>query len=334
MLTETDSESDEVDVEANTQHSPRNNLKWKLREKARCRLLTKMKRSGGRDSSPDWQPRAVTRPRPYSPRRSSSRLSGRMGGTTPVRVKREAGSESEDGDDDTRMDCEDASSEASLPIQGTSPTLPVMAAIGSVHSVTVKDEPTDTGYACYERNNNNDYSSPTTTSPEHAARAPFHTLRHLLSEKLEQAPPGDVSSNQLTRVATKPVSVDRANSPGHNPEHSPGHSTGNSPKKTQANTGNAGKSSQSLSSVVDLLTVKQELQQTREDLSDKQHENSDLERKLGSAHMEIEQLQKTVSNQETQLFDLASEFFELSNRFMKMTHKFKQALTDAKAKRT
>ena len=41
---------------------------------------------------------------------------------------------------------------------------------------------------------------------------------------------------------------------------------------------------------MDLLTVKQELQQTRDDLSDKQNENWDLERKLGSAHVEIERL--------------------------------------------
>ena len=322
-MTETDSDSE--DQTAIVQHSspPRANIKWKLRQKARSRLLTKMKRTSesSRTSSPDWQPRSGNRSRPYPARRTSLRRTRSTGDKTDeVRVKEEVDEEEDeqdeevsesDGEDDSRMDYEDMSSDT--------PQLPVVSAIGSVK---VKSEPVDTDYDHSEANNNNN-NPPKDSSPDSPVKQSFNTLRHLLNGNGD--PQGTSSSGSAMVRLESPCSES-----GQNESAQDGSSVTGSATMNGASNSNAAGRTQSLNSVVDLLTVKQELQQTREDLADKVSENAKLEVKLHQAQSEVNKLQRTVSTQETQLLDLATEFFELSNRFMKMTHKFKQALTDAK----
>lgn len=310
-----DTGSDETEEETTVDPQPRANLKWKLRQRARSRLLTKIKQSPRKEKSSDapWEPRSQARP--YNTRSPRMRLRKQSnnhlenGDSEEILIKCENDSADEEI---SRMEIDGNASGASDVTATTGSPLPVISAIGSLE-VKVKEEPVDAGYDEYENNNNISPDSKGNKNGSNQGDSPvkesFNTLRNLLKER--------------SSIATLGKGLG-------SPE---GGSTKPSPSLQDGSTvsvaSSAGSRPQSLNSVVDLLTMKQELQRTKEELKEKEQHNIELEKRLSEAHFEICDLKKSVSSQETQLMDLASEFFELSNRFMKVTHKFKQALSDA-----
>ncbi len=79
-----------------------------------------------------------------------------------------------------------------------------------------------------------------------------------------------------------------------------------------------------LNSVIDTLSLRQELQVSQSELSQQHLENGRLQRDLADCQREMAELKDQLSTRETQIANLANNFFDLSNQFMRVAHEFKR----------
>ena len=80
----------------------------------------------------------------------------------------------------------------------------------------------------------------------------------------------------------------------------------------------------SLNSVIDTLSLRQELQLSQSQLSQQHLENGRLQRELADCQRDMAELKDQLSTRETQIANLANHFFDLSNQFMRVSHEFKR----------
>ena len=168
-------------------------------------------------------------------------------------------------------------------------------------TVTVKEEPADTGYdkACGA-----DSTGVNLSSPADAADSMTSVRNSLSPTNKSSVPKSNISGVKEVGKSVKERKTCGRSSP-------------------VCNSSTAG---QTINSVVDLLSIRRELSETCVKLTEAQTQNLELEVKLQDAHKVIAELRESLSTRESQITNLTNSFFDLSNQFMRASHEFKRVM--------